>query len=100
MTTATKPVRRGAVPIIRQRVDPNTDEENWRTKARCRGHSRPDLWFPVNENESDLGIWLCHHCPVMMRCRAYAIANKEEAGTWGAENQWTRQKKYGIQRSR
>ena len=50
----------------------------------CRDQD-PKLWFPSgsgSKRKHDKGIRICLRCPVMDRCRQYAIEN-EAYGTWG-----------------
>ena len=53
----------------------------------------PDAWFPdLFDNpkgwhhERELAIALCHECPLILLCRAYAQEADEEYGIWGGLN--------------
>lgn len=51
--------------------------------APCEGSTLPaDAWFrPADE---DLAVRVCRGCPVVVECRAYALAAGEREGVWGA----------------
>lgn len=51
-------------------------------RAACRHHPDPDLWHePGREHTAKA---LCRGCPVVDRCRDWAIATKQTWGVWGA----------------
>lgn len=56
------------------------------TKAACgTGLYDPELWHSVDPEEIDQAKSICLiRCPVMERCRAWALASEQEYGVWGA----------------
>lgn len=76
------------MPQVR-RVAPSEDWE-WQRGARCRG--LPTALFFVSDHEKgirriqreDHAKQVCLSCPVLERCRSYAIDAGERYGIWGA----------------
>ncbi|MET0195701.1 WhiB family transcriptional regulator [Rhodococcoides fascians] len=63
-------------------------DRHWRRHARCRGFGY--LFFGVeHESRADRirresqAKRLCDGCPVIERCRRYALAQSEAHGIWG-----------------
>lgn len=60
----------------------------WTDLAACRG--RIDLFFPrsfrdtYERSKADRAIAICNTCPVIDRCRFYALHAHERFGIWGA----------------
>jgi WhiB family redox-sensing transcriptional regulator len=60
---------------------------DWRDQAACRSE-QPDLFFPVGTTGP---AWrqlakaksICHRCPVMADCLAWAVHTSERYGVWG-----------------
>lgn len=62
---------------------------DWRDDAECRRPDYdPELWHPAGST----GAWIeviadakrvCFGCPVMEKCRQWALARPEESGIWG-----------------
>jgi WhiB family redox-sensing transcriptional regulator len=67
-----------------------SEEWEWRRRARCRG--LPTEMFFASEHEKGMrriqrdhdAKQVCLSCPVMERCRSYAIDAGERYGIWGA----------------
>jgi len=60
---------------------------DWRSGAACRTED-PELFFPVGTGEPALvqtarATAVCHRCPVMIRCRTWALVTGQAAGVWG-----------------
>ncbi|MDF3302900.1 WhiB family transcriptional regulator [Streptomyces tropicalis] len=60
---------------------------NWRDHGACRFED-PELFFPLGENglslrQIDRARAVCHRCPVLRECRAWALRNSEYDGVWG-----------------
>lgn len=72
-------------------------DEDWRTQAVCRDKD-PEIWYPEEREQAWRGVALCLTCPVKVICRDYAMAHKEEWGTWGSLTEWDRDDR--IRRSR
>lgn len=73
----------------RYRVKPlprlTEDELDWQARAECRKHD-PDLWHPIKGGAaySAAAVAICErHCPVLAKCRAYALSHREPHGIWG-----------------
>lgn len=70
-------------------VDTHTVPEDWRHRGACRDED-PELFFPVGRDDvgpNRLQVAeakaVCRRCPVMSRCRAWALATGEPYGVWG-----------------
>ena len=61
-------------------VDP---DPSWRRRAACRGLD-PDLFFPERGESGAAAKAVCAQCPVTRQCLAFALANDETLGVWGA----------------
>ena len=46
-----------------------------------------DQWFPTNIHETTEAKRLCHDCPVINQCLAYALPRPELEGIWGGTSQ-------------
>lgn len=87
----------GVYKHIQTAFRPGQFEEDWRTRAVCRGRD-PALWYPEVQEDAAHGVALCHTCPVEETCKRYAMAHQEEWGTWGGLTEWARDDR--IRRSR
>lgn len=70
-------------------------QENWAVEGLCRnGGYDPDLWFPhpTDFNLMKLAQRVCYRCPVIMECRAMALARGERNGIWGGLTETQRKK--------
>ena len=62
-------------------------DTEWKEQGLCRSYGCPDLWFPEGrgskrrkqENEA---VLVCVQCPMLRRCREYALENHETFGVW------------------
>jgi WhiB family redox-sensing transcriptional regulator len=67
-----------------------TQDWEWQTQASCRGRSSEVFFGADNETgerrrrRESLAKQLCLDCPVVRRCRSYALAAQEPYGIWGA----------------
>lgn len=43
----------------------------------------PEEWFPEKGGSSADAIRICHRCPILDECLAYALASDERFGIWG-----------------
>ena len=62
-------------------------EVAWRNRAACDGQG--DLFFPTQANGTDQvrrAIAICHQCPVIAECGAYADTLDVKVGVWGGRN--------------
>ncbi len=67
------------------------EDEEWRTRAACRGHPDPDpIWNPNRPEQAAEGKRICSICPVQARCAEYALTRREPHGTWGGMTEWER----------
>jgi WhiB family redox-sensing transcriptional regulator len=62
-------------------------DTDWVTRALCRRHSNPDLWFasPQSLTTREAKRW-CAQCPVTAPCLAEALAIEDrliESERWG-----------------
>lgn len=61
--------------------------DDWKRLGLCRSHGFPDLWFPEGrgperKKQENEAVLVCVQCPMLARCREYALANKETEGVW------------------
>lgn len=61
--------------------------EMWWRRAAC-AEEDPELFFPVGTSgpaEEDLlaAKRVCHRCPVIKRCRNWALETGQASGVWG-----------------
>ena len=61
---------------------------DWRHEAACRDKD-PDIFFPDGSASSApievaMAKAVCRNCPVMRRCRDWAIETEQADGIWGA----------------
>lgn len=63
--------------------------DSWKERGLCRNYGFPDLWFPEGRGllrgqlEAE-AVAVCRRCPMLERCRQYALENKETFGVWAA----------------
>ncbi|WP_206615155.1 WhiB family transcriptional regulator [Rhodococcus spongiicola] len=62
---------------------------DWREQAACRedlGHD-PDWWFPNRDDQATINraVSICHTCPVLAECRAFARSSGQEYGIWAGQ---------------
>jgi len=62
-------------------------DADWRSRAACR-RAEPELFFPVGTGgpalvQTALATAVCRRCPVMIRCRTWALTTGQTAGIWG-----------------
>jgi WhiB family transcriptional regulator, redox-sensing transcriptional regulator len=68
---------------------PLLEDWTWQERGSCR-QSAPEVFFPEDAGRSGLRAReerakeICHRCPVLVRCREYALAVGETHGVWGA----------------
>ncbi|MEU7057957.1 WhiB family transcriptional regulator [Streptomyces sp. NPDC046197] len=60
---------------------------NWRDRGACRSED-PELFFPLGEHgpssrQIEQARAVCHRCPVLPECRAWALRHGEYDGVWG-----------------
>ena len=86
-----------SVAAIRNRL-PNSEgidvDMDWRSRAACR-IEEPELFFPVGTSgpalvQTALAIAVCRRCPVMIRCRTWALTTGQAAGVWGGMSEHQR----------
>jgi WhiB family redox-sensing transcriptional regulator len=66
-----------------------TANSDWRHRAACRGED-PELWFPLNDAEHGPAVLqaadavaICHGCPAIKACLAWALETSQGFGVWG-----------------
>ena len=72
-------------------------EENWQTRAACRGPLAA-VFFPPDGSEppaarrarEERAKAICAACPVREPCLAYALRIREPHGVWGGLNEHER----------
>jgi WhiB family redox-sensing transcriptional regulator len=58
---------------------------SWMDDAACKGLVRPDLFFPVTNEQADEAKAICSACPVRRECLEDAVARHDAEGVWGGE---------------
>ncbi|MFN8099109.1 MAG: WhiB family transcriptional regulator [Dermatophilaceae bacterium] len=83
-------------------VPPLATEWEWQFEGLCRGLS-PEMFFhPEGERGSARRVRdhaakeVCSRCPVLLQCRAHALANREPYGVWGGMSEDDRLAHYEI----
>ena len=66
----------------------------WRRDAACRNQD-PELFFPIGTGDASgqqvkAAKAVCHRCPVLASCFAWATANGPVAGIWGGTTEGER----------
>lgn len=56
--------------------------QSWRSQALCKGLD-PEVFYPLNEDETDEAKAICAGCPVRILCLEHALATREKEGIWG-----------------
>jgi WhiB family redox-sensing transcriptional regulator len=68
---------------------PTFDAWSWQREGRCLGYSL-DVFFPDDvrgrslARREEIAKRICQSCPVLARCREYAVNAPEPYGIWGA----------------
>jgi WhiB family redox-sensing transcriptional regulator len=76
----------------------------WQMEGACRG-AETTLFFhpegergPARRNRDAAAVAICHSCPVMVQCRAHALAVREPYGVWGGMTEDEREAAYSRER--
>ena len=74
-------------------------EEDWQTKARCRGQDAALFFSPTVLENKDAkhqrearAKSLCAGCPVQADCLDFALYTREPYGIWGGLNELERRR--------
>ncbi|MCV7016096.1 WhiB family transcriptional regulator [Mycolicibacterium madagascariense] len=68
---------------------PLLEDWTWQSRGSCR-RAAPEVFFPEDAGRSGLRAreeqakQICRRCPVLLRCREYALTVGETYGVWGA----------------
>lgn len=96
-----RPAQESKPDIVWVHPDTLGVSEDWELEGLCRtGGYEPDLWFPkpTDTNMIRLVQRVCYRCPVIMECRATAVARGEPNGVWGGLTELQRRRmKKGTQ---
>ena len=82
---------------IRHQPGPLVENWDWQLRGLCRGTGSDLFFHPENERgprraaREAAAKAVCRQCPVMMRCRAHALASHEPYGVWGAMSEHERE---------
>ena len=52
----------------------------------CLDRKRAEWWHAEDAEQRRQAAQLCHLCPLMVQCDAYAVAAGERYGTWGGKD--------------
>lgn len=75
--------------------------QDWKLRAACRGHERPDIWYPpparadadIKRSQSERrrriivaeAKSICRRCPVQEQCLEFADSLGDYNGIWGGK---------------
>ncbi len=83
---------------------PVSDHWDWQLQGSCRGVD-PSLFFhpegergPRRSNREAAAKAICATCPVLVQCRAAALAAREPYGVWGGLSEHEREQIAGTGR--
>ena len=67
----------------------DVSDDGWKDRGLCRDYGMPDLWFPegrgpLRAQQEAQAVRVCLGCPILTRCRSYALENRETFGVWAA----------------
>jgi WhiB family transcriptional regulator, redox-sensing transcriptional regulator len=68
---------------------PTTENWNWQLRGSCLGYPS-EVFFPDDKRGQllrhleDQAKEICRDCPVLSKCRDYALTTPEPYGVWGA----------------
>jgi WhiB family redox-sensing transcriptional regulator len=76
---------------------------DWRDRAACRTVD-PELFFPVGSTGPALdqladAKTVCHRCPVIGECLAWALDTGQRAGVWGGLSETERHQLHLLHRT-
>jgi WhiB family redox-sensing transcriptional regulator len=76
---------------------------DWRDRAACRAVD-PELFFPVGSTGPALdqladAKTVCHRCPVIGECLAWALDTGQRAGVWGGLSEAERYQLHQLYRT-
>ena len=77
------------VADTRRLPDAVTDVWDWQLRGSCRGMDSGLFFHPENERgpartgREERAKQICSGCPVLIQCRAHALAVHEPYGVWG-----------------
>lgn len=74
-------------------------EDDWQTKARCRGQDATLFFAPAagetrdeKEARETAAKAICRGCPVRVECLDFALYTREPYGIWGGHNELERRR--------
>ena len=79
----------GGMAEISRLPQPTTDNWDWQYEGACRKLPAEMFFHPDGErgprrrNRENAAKAVCASCPVMLACRAHALAVQEPYGIWG-----------------
>jgi len=56
---------------------------DWRDRAKCAGHPRPEMWHSTDADEIAYALAICHKCPVRLEC--LADRGDDTGSIWGGK---------------
>ncbi len=81
---------------------PVADRWDWQMSGSCRAVSPETFFHPEGERGSkrrhrdDHAKAICGACPVIVQCRAHALAVREPYGVWGGLSEEERERIYSA----
>jgi WhiB family redox-sensing transcriptional regulator len=69
-------------------------DTSWRQLAACRADD-PEIFFPIGKSgpalvQAQQAKAVCAHCPVRLRCLAFALDTHQQHGIWGGYDETER----------
>ena len=80
---------------------PALDNWEWQLEGACRAEDTALFFHPEGErgprrsNREAAAKAVCARCPVLMTCRAHALATREPFGVWGGLSETDREEILG-----
>jgi len=82
---------------IRRLPGPQVEKWEWQLLGSCRGQDTELFFHPEGErgpsraNREAAAKAVCATCPVLLQCRAHALASREPYGVWGGLSEHERE---------
>ncbi|WP_163509768.1 WhiB family transcriptional regulator [Fodinicola acaciae] len=92
--------------MTKQLPRPVAESWDWQRFGRCRqADADPDAFFhpigerdPARSRRTARAKALCTRCPVLRRCREYALSTREPYGIWGGLDEHEREQLLAARR--
>jgi WhiB family redox-sensing transcriptional regulator len=92
--------------IDHQPAQPIAEDWDWQLVGACRGRDVEIFYHPYGERRRDKATriaqakQICHQCPVISQCAAWALTTREPYGIWGGLSEDERAAILGVENLR